>query len=309
MKNILVTGATGFIGSYLLEELIHQNYNIIALKRSSTDTWRIDEFLDKIKTYDIDVDGLEKAFEENQIDCVIHLAANYIKFTETIADLDQMVGFNLNISSQICDLAVKNGVKYWINSGTMFEYALKDEKIKETDKKLAYNFFSATKLAFNEVLRFYADKHDFKVVDLKLFAPIGERDNPKVMQFLIKSLLENNEVDFSGGEQKWNFTYVRDLVSAYLASLDYLQSADFDYESFNIGCDEVYSLRDCVRILEEVSDKKLNINFGAKPYIDNEIFYVNCDNTKAKQLLKWHPKHNLASALKIMYAYYCNHSR
>jgi len=76
-KTILLTGPTGFLGSHLLQALLNEGYKVIILKRSFSDTWRINHLLDNLKSYDINKTPLEKPFEENKIDIIIHTATNY----------------------------------------------------------------------------------------------------------------------------------------------------------------------------------------------------------------------------------------
>ncbi|MBI4234833.1 NAD(P)-dependent oxidoreductase [Candidatus Peregrinibacteria bacterium] len=305
IKTILLTGATGFVGSHLLKELLERKHDVVILKRSSSDLWRIKEFLPQVKSYDIDKEGIAKPFIENKIDCVIHLGVHYVKFHQTLEDIEKTIDFNVKTATLLAELAVKNNVNFFLNTGSFFEYKMQDHPIKEGDELSPYNLYAASKVAFNEILKFYSANFPLKVIDLKLFAPYGEKDQDKVLVFLIKSLLEGKKVDFSGGEQKWNFTYVRDIVNAYLKALDYFKN-DFQYESFNIGQNQTHSLSECVEILEKISGKKLDINFGAKPYVEKEIFHVNCDNFKAAKMLDFKPAYNLESGLKLMYYYYKN---
>lgn len=305
IKKILLTGATGFTGSHLLAGLLESGYEVVVLKRSTSDTWRIDEYLDKVKIYDIDVQPLELTFEENDFDCVMHLATHYVKFHENIEDVDKIMDFNITTSTKILELAVENKVPYFLNTGSFFEFKMKDTPIKEGDERVGYNLYASAKIAFDEITKYYAHNFDIKVIDLKLFSPYGEKDKAKVFVFLIKSLLEDKRIEFSGGEQSWNFTYVKDIVNAYLKALEYFEN-DFNYETFNIGRDEVHSLQECVEVIEKISGKEFDITFGERPYVENEIFYANCDNSKAKKLLRWEPKYDLESGLKLMYDYYKN---
>ncbi|MFK5948574.1 MAG: GDP-mannose 4,6-dehydratase, partial [Methylococcales bacterium] len=67
MKNILLTGATGFLGSHLLEALLNESYQVVILKRSTSDTWRINHLLEQVKSYDVDIQNLDLAFSEQSI--------------------------------------------------------------------------------------------------------------------------------------------------------------------------------------------------------------------------------------------------
>lgn len=307
IKTILLTGATGFIGSHLLKRLLSENYKLIILKRSTSNIWRIKELIKETSFYDIDTNSLQNAFQENKIDCVIHAATAYLKSHKGIGDVDKIMDSNINIASQLCELAVEYRVPYFINTGTFFEYKIKKTPIMETDSLLGYNLYATSKIAFNSIIRYYAENFGLKVINLKLFAPFGEKDNEKLFVFLIKALLNKKKIDFSGGEQKWNFTYVEDIAKAYICALKYFKKTK-KYEIFNIGYSKTYSIKNAVKILEEISGKKLEINFGQKKYLENEIFYVNCNNAKAKNLLKWKPDFNFKTGLEKMYDYYLQES-
>ena len=86
-KTILITGATGFLGSHITWTLFNEGFSIIILKRSFSDIWRIREIIDKIRYYDIDKVELEIPFKENEIDCIIHTATNYGKKREKISEI------------------------------------------------------------------------------------------------------------------------------------------------------------------------------------------------------------------------------
>lgn len=305
MKTVLITGVAGFIGSHLAERLVDDGVDVIGLKRSTTDTWRIDHISEKIRLYDADTCDLEEIFIENKIDCIVHLATYYTKQHSSLEEVEKMVDTNVKFPAKLCQLAVDNHVKYFINAGTFFEYALgKNEPIRECDKKSAYNFYASTKIAFSDILRFFSKDGLLISVDFKLFAPFGEKDNEKLIFFLIKSLQNGTHVDFSGGEQCWNFTYIDDIVEAYVKALEKMPSLLEHYTSLNIGYDTAVTLKEVVGKLEKISGKKLDINWGAKPYIPNEIFYANCDNSQLKMILGWEQKFDIDSGLKRTFEYY-----
>ncbi len=84
---ILLTGATGFLGSHLLHRLLKLNYDVVILKRSTSNTWRIESVLSKIKCYDIDKVAIEKPFEEQKIDAVIHTVTNYGRNNSSVSTI------------------------------------------------------------------------------------------------------------------------------------------------------------------------------------------------------------------------------
>lgn len=305
IKNILLTGATGFIGSHLLEELLKNKYRVLILKRSHSNTSRIDRLLRQVKVYNTDKVAIQKMFTENKIEAVVHVATFYVKQHKNLGEIRETIDANISFPTELLELAKEFKVPYFINTGTFFEYKL-DKKIKltENSKICPYNFYAASKVSFENILQYYCDNYPIKGITLKLFAPYGEKDNNKLVIFLMNSLFGKNEIAMTRGEQKWNFTYVKDIVDAYMKSLKYIPQMKENYQDFNIGTDKTISIKELANTLERISNKKLNIEWGAKEYSKKEIFYANCDNKKARKFLNWEPKYNINSGIKSTYHYY-----
>ncbi len=304
---ILLTGATGFIGSHLLTALIKKRKNkIILLKRTTSSTWRINSLLNKVKTYDIDnVHNIENIFRENSIEAIIHLATLYIKQHSNKEDIVRMNQANILFPSLLLECAEKYKVKTFINTGTLFEYKTSRNKISEESPVEAYNYYAATKLAFEQILKYYNKSSTLKALTLRLFYPYGEKDNAKVIPQIMKAFIREKQLNLSEGRQKLNFTYVGDIADAYLKALTYINSDKYkQYEIFNIGADKVYSIRQIVNIIKHIAKKNIPIKFGAFPYNSNEIMYTNCDYKKANKFLGWFPKNDIEQGLQRTYNYY-----
>lgn len=302
MTNILLTGATGFIGSYLLDSLIQNNYNVILLKRSSSDTFRINELLDKVTFYDIDIIGLDKVFAEHKIDGVIHLATNYIKVHRD-DDINDLIDSNVTLPTNLVELSIKHDVGFFINTGTFFEYDLYSNPISEQSKKEPFNLYASTKLAFEQMLQYYKSTSSLNILTLKLAAPFGYNDNHKLIPYLIKSALNNDEVILEKGEQEWDFIYVKDVVSAYLKAIELcLNTKRTLFEDILIGTGKKTSIKKIVNIINGLSGKEF-IKLE-KEYPTNQIFIAYTDNSKAKNLLQWIPQYSVEKALKETYELY-----
>lgn len=306
--NILITGGTGFIGSYLTRELHKMNHKIILLKRSSSDTWRIGDIMDKLVSYNLDkITDLESIFSENTIDLIIHLAGLHIRHHSKTKELEEMNNVNINFPIKLLDIAVKFQVKGFINTGTFSEYKLTIKPASEKDEIKPYNYYSATKSVFENLLKFYTTNNGIKGISLRLFSPYGERDNDKIIPLIIKSFIFGKKLELTKGEQRLSFTYIGDIIDAYVKSINFMFSDKYKhYEEFNIGDIKNYSIKKIIKIIEIISSKNNKIKLGTLPYHKHELMFGLCDNYKARRLLHWHPQVDIIKGLKKTYNYYLN---
>lgn len=304
--NILITGGTGFIGSHLTYRLLSLGHKITLLKRPSSDIWRIKDIARKINMIDIDsLENLESIFINNDFEAIIHLAAAYIKETNQQKEISQMKIANITFPAKLLKCAVKNKVKCFINTGTCFEYKLSDTKIDESHKIAPYNFYASTKIVFEAFLKSFAEKNYIRGITLKLFYPYGEKDNNnKVIPQMIKAILNKEKIVLTKGGQELDFTYIDDVVNAFVKTLEYISSKKYGkYEVFNIGADKAYKLQYIGKLLEDLSRNNKSLCF-LKPYSLNEIMYVSCNYNKARKLLKWKPETSIIEGTTRIYKYY-----
>lgn len=125
MKNILLTGATGFLGSHLLGALLKQGYKVTILKRSTSDTWRIKNLVDNVHAYDVDVTPLEQAFKDRQVHAVIHTACSYGRNNQPD---HEVVETNLLFGLRLLDAAIAFNVQTFVNTDTFFNDGKSSQK-------------------------------------------------------------------------------------------------------------------------------------------------------------------------------------
>lgn len=312
MKNILITWWSWFVWSRLIKKLIDDNH-IFCITRKSSDLYRIQDILDNKNleiVYSDDINDIEKIFRDNHIDYIIHLATTYKKVHE-IDDIDAMIDTNIRLWTYLCQFAAKYWVKNFINTWTFFEYQHNGDKeniLSETSEESPYNLYASTKLSFHNILKYYTSNYDIKAVTLRLFSPYWPKDNVKLIPLLIRNIINDwkEELKLSWWEQKLCFTYVDDIVDAYVKCLEKIDSFENKYEVFNVWWDNVTSLKEIYEVLCEISNKKWNVKFWAVPYANNEIFYSKCDNSKLKNMLWWRNKTSIKDWLTLTYNTYKN---
>ena len=271
---ILLTGATGFLGSHLLKALVNKSYEVVVLKRSTSNMWRLKGFENTFKSYDIDQVPLQKAFEEQYIDTIIHTACVYGRKGESI---QQILETNLMLGIELLNTGT------FFNTGTLLYKYL--------------NYYALSKKQFEEWLQLASDK--IQVVNLKLEHMFGEQDgNDKFTSWILNELQqEKNIIPLTAGTQKRDFIYIDDVVSAYLTCLEQAPQLKA-FNDIEVGTGVLTPVKTFVILVKEVLEKlkgkpiKTQLNFGALPYREGEIMEPQVDNSMLCSL-GWQPKRSL----------------
>lgn len=284
VRTVLITGATGYLGSNILKALIKdENYNVIVLKRSFSNIFRIESCLEKINFYDIDKIDVEKVFIENKIDIILHCATDYGRKN---VSPPQIIDANLILPVKLLELGVRHDVKCFINTDTIL------------DKRI--NHYSLSKKQFREWLLSYKSRLICTNVALEHFYGSGD-DKTKFVSYVVDCLINQVEkVEFTKGEQKRDFVYIEDVVGAFLIIIKHSLSLENGFYELQVGSGKIITIKEFVlKIKEMIGNKKTILNFGALPYRENEIMECSADTAGIKKL-GWSCKHSLKDGLRKM---------
>lgn len=273
---VLLTGATGFLGSHLLKKFVKSKYEVVVLKRSTSNLWRIKDVIDKVKCYDIDQIDLRQVFEkEPNIDSIVHAATCYGRGEEISTDIVQT---NLLFPLELMELAVKYGCPVFFNTDTFFA--------KSTNKQYQYlNSYTLSKKQFLEWGKDFAAQKKIRFYNLILEHVYGENDNPdKFIPMVIDQCIKNvDHLDLTPGEQKRDFIYVGDVVQIYDFLLQNAEIRKSYYEEFDIGTGNSIEIKEAVKIIKATTQSQTILNFGSINYRDGEIMETNTDVTTMKK--------------------------
>ena len=281
IKTILISGATGFLGSNLLKRLVDQNYKVVILKRSFSNTERIDNYLKKIKSYDIDKVMLDKCFLENNIDAFIHCATDYGRKK---IDPMQIIDSNLIFPLKLMEIAINNNCEIFINTDTIL------------DKRV--NSYSLSKSQFLDWFKIYSEKAIcINIVLEHFYGPFD--DKSKFVASIIKKLVNNeSHINLTLGEQKRDFIYIDDVVDAFKIVLENITNVKNGFYSYEIGTGKFISIKKIVTIIKElIGNSTTNLYFGAIPYRTSEIMEPKMDLIPIKKI-GWKPMTKLVNGLK-----------
>lgn len=299
-KYILLTGGTGFVGSHLLEKLLNLNKKVILLKRSYSNTWRINEFLsnENLILKDTDKENICDIFSQFDIEGIFHLATFFQRVHETEAVLE-MIKSNITFPTELLENSINNNVKFFINTGTCHEYNTDNPPISENSQIEPFNLYASTKIAFEDLLNFYSQKYDLNCTTLKLFTPYGSKDNEnKITPYLIINSIKKEDILIKSPNKKLDFVYVEDVVDSYIATMNNISKLN-EYNSFNIGTGIGTTLIEVLEIIEDNLGKNENVSYGNLE--DDQVW---CSNEKIKSILGWEPKTKLDEGIKLTIDYY-----
>lgn len=284
-KIILLTGITGFLGSNIALALVENGYHIIGLKRKSSSINRIGSIINYVDLYDIDdIDFCDIFKKYDKIESIIHTATAYGRNNETPYEIfEANTGFPL----KLLDAASVAGVSKFINTDTIL------------DKYL--NLYSLSKNHLLEWGKFYSMKNKIEFINMRLehFYGPGD-DDTKFTSYVINNCLSNSSkpLNLTLGEQKRDFIYIDDVVSAYLILLCRKMVSDDWFSEYDVGSGESVTIKDFVETVHNISKSKTVLNFGAVPYRVGEVM-----NSKANiaGLIKlgWKCSFTLEQGLKL----------
>lgn len=281
---VLLTGVTGYLGSHLATELLKEGYEVIALKRELSSLNRIQAILPRLALYNLEETNLAELFAGfGKFDAIIHTATCYGRNGESISQITEA---NLLFPLKLLEAAVFGNVDVYINTDTALDKLL--------------NPYTLSKGQFSEWGKYFAHQEKIRFINLRLehFYGAGD-DDSKFTTHVINSCLANVPyLNLTLGEQRRDFIYIDDAVSAYLLLLKKRNSFQDWFIDFEVGSGVAVTIRQFVETVHSLTASTTRLNFGALPYRAGEAMLSQA-NTAALKLLGWQCRHELAEGLRM----------
>ena len=267
---IFLTGGTGFIGSYFIENSMERGYDLICLRRKNSKNRR------KIKYEPNWVIGTyEDEFKEEitKCDVFVHLASHSTNFPYD--SLENCLQQNVILPLKILRSAKKYGINKFIIIGTGFEYGLSGENydfIPVEAPLVPKMNYPVSKAVGSLVFSQWALENNLKLKYLRIFQVYGEGEsNSRLWPSLKRAAESGTDFELTSGNQIRNFTYVNDAANKIIDEL-----ASFDFQDGktvfkNIGSDKTQTVREFAEYWWNHWGAKGNLIFGSKKYREDEI--------------------------------------
>ena len=297
--NIVITGGSGFVGSYLCEKLINDGHEIIVVDNLLTgSTENINHLMHNENFSFIEHDVQNHIEIENKVDYVLHFASAASPKAYTEHPVNTLKAGSVGTINTL-GLAKKHEAEYLLAS-TSEVYG--DPLISPQTEEYWGNVNpNGERSMYDEAKRFaeaavatYSRSYDLKTKIVRIFNTYGPRmqlnDGRVVTNFIVQALKNENITIYGDGSQTRSFSYVEDTVAGIISLMN-----SSEYDVFNIGNPNEMTVGQLAEKIIELTDSTSEIKYLELP--NDEPKQRKPDITKAKAKLNWEPKVNLEDGL------------
>ena len=287
MKRVIISGATGTIGTALIKNLIENKIEVLVLCRreSSRNIGIPDHPLIEKKFCSLnEFCNLEN--ETNKVfDIFYHFA--WIGTTGCERTNSRLQILNLQYTLDAVDLAKRFGCHTFIGAGSQAEFGRFEGVLKSTTSCTPENSYGIAKLCAGHLSKEYAHQIGLKHIWTRIVSIYGPNDGAQTMVMSTINKLKNGEVaQFTKGEQMWDYLYSEDAAEAFRL----LGEKGKDGKVYVLGKGEAYPLKDYIEIISELLDAQNLIELGAIPYSKKQVMHLCADISELKADTGWQPK-------------------
>lgn len=288
---ILLTGATGYLGSHLARYFIKNNYKVVILKRSSSSMKRLMGIKNRLIYYDLDSLDFSNVFkQQGNFDAIIHASTCYGKKGEKKKEIFEA---NTLFPIRLLKTSILFKTKIFINIDTYYN----------TEKKIFGNLsnYILSKKKFIDRAKLFSLRKKIKLINLRLEHVYGPKDsNSKFVNWLVNSLSKGNKkINLTKCEQIRDMIFVDDVVEAFGIILKNISKINGYYINVGVGCGTTITLREFVELALKLTKSKSKLIFGGLQYQKNEIMFSKADNKILKDL-KWKCRTSIEKGLNSL---------
>ena len=267
--NFLILGGSGYLGSKITKNLLHNGHNIVCTKRQTSNLFRLKDVINQIDMIPASVDAVETVCKFINVDYVINAVCNYGR--SSLLN-DDVIEANINFPVKVLNTAVKHGIKKYLTIGT----GLPD----------SFNMYSFSKRIFSELGRFYVEKYDitFNCLLLEMFYGADEPVD-RFIPSVVRKMINGEDVETTIGTQFRDIISVRDVVTAVMMVIE---SSLKGYNQISVGTGVAPTVSQIIDFIWEETGRMSKIRKGVIPMREDEPDCV-ADTTLLKSLGSWEP--------------------
>ena len=307
MKNILITGGAGYIGSHVCHQLIDQGFRVTCIDSLITGNKKLLPKEVKLEIFDVsEKEKVSNLIKSNNFDLVMHFAG-LIRVDESVKQPERYRDFNYLKAKTFLEICFENDLKKVIFSSTAAVYGNpKNDSVTEEDPVDPLNPYASSKLELENFIKETSNKYNSKYIILRYFNVAGADEQmrtgliSKVSTHLIKVASEvatnkrdsltinGKDYDTPDGTPIRDYIHVSDLADIHLVCAEHLINGG-NSDLFNCGYGKGYSVKEVIQNLNDVLNKKIKVKIGPRRPGDSRMIVSQVDKFKNK--FSWKPKY------------------
>jgi UDP-glucuronate 4-epimerase len=300
VKNILITGGAGFIGSNLVDQLMVEGSWQVTVIDDFNDFYSPDVKQANVQAHltdpnyslvECDIRNHRKLSEvfstAGRFDCIVHLAAR-AGVRPSLSEPKLYTETNINGTVNLLELAREYGVKQFVFGSSSSVYGINSKVPFSEDDRIHQPIspYAATKAAGELICHSYSHLYDIRTICLRFFTVYGRRQRPDLaIHKFTKLIAEGKPIQmFGDGTTRRDYTYIDDILQGVRAAMDYDGSM---HEVFNLGESETTELKRLIELIEDSLGQKAIID--RQPMQPGDVPITFADISKARKLLNYNP--------------------
>lgn len=304
-KRVLVTGAGGFIGSHLTEELVKAGHRVRAMVRyNAQNNWGWLETVPKdiVDSLEIFAADIRDPFLMRKAVCgcnvAYHLAA-LIPIPYSYVAPASFIETNVMGTLNLLQASLDEGVDRFIHTSTSETYGTAQySPIDEKHPLVGQSPYSASKIAADKLVESYYFSFELPVSIIRPFNTFGPRQSARAVIPTVISQVFNgaDKVSLGSLSPVRDLIYVKDTVDGFMALAD---SSDSLGKVTNVGRGEGVTIGELAKLILKLCGSSASIELDAQRVRPqkSEVLELICDNKRAREILGWTPKHSLEQGL------------
>ena len=307
MRNILVTGGAGFIGSHLVDRLLGEDGWEITVVDDLNDFYspeikrtNIAGHLTRDNYHFVEADirdaaALAAIFAGTKFEVIVHLAAR-AGVRPSLSEPKLYAETNINGTLNLLELAKKHGIKQFVFGSSSSVYGINSKvPFAETDRiHQPISPYAATKAAAELLCHTYSHLYDIRTICLRFFTVYGARQRPDLAIHKFAKLISAGQPIpvFGDGTMRRDYTYIDDIIQGVRSAIDYDATL---YEVFNLGESQTTELKELISLLERELD--IHAIIDRQPMQPGDVPTTFADISKSREMLRYNPTTKIAEGI------------
>lgn len=295
MKSILITGATGMIGSAIVEQAVKQGYEVTCLIRRGTT--RIDNIpKDKnVKLIECDIDEYSSLELEEDYDVFMHLA--WLKTFGNDRDNVELQLKNVQYTIDAVNLAKRAGCTVFIGAGSQAEYGIQKVDLTPSLPVNPESGYGIAKYTAGKLANMLCQQLEIRFNWLRILSVYGKNDNSyTLISYVIRELKAGRSPKLTKCEQMWDYLHCDDAARAFLAVAEKGVNGKF----YPLGSGQGRKLSEYVTDIRDAVAPDIKLSFGKKPYYPHQPMHLVADVSELEKDTGWKPQIEFSDGIQEM---------